>query len=306
MAGFVNCDGESDFGGVSRIGRRIVNQFQPSPLNTGAPVAGRAVEFKKVRVAFPGFETLQRTPLQARRLIERRGNNKGKCSPTRVQSVAWWRIVSSDSWRAWLPLLRAGDVLAKGQLVEAYFDYVYSALLRLSRLLNSKFYSPLPDPEIKELAEELTGLAFGKAFADIESFDESKSALPSWIVWKGRASLKGTVLKEIREAARHARHGTPDLTELGFAGEDASGAQPDPADEAVRRLSMAESDARVRTILASMLPSHRQALTAAYLGAPSGSSAVDVISITMGTSKLAADSLLRRAVREFRRRWAAE
>lgn len=190
--------------------------------------------------------------------------------------------------------------------MEAYFDYVYSALLRLSRLLNSKWYSPLPDIEIQELAEELTGLAFGKAFADIASFDESKSALPSWIVWKGRAALKGTVLKEIREAARHARRGTPDLTEQGFAGEDASGAQLDPADEAVRRLSMAESDSRVRTILASMLPSHRQALTAAYLGSPSGSSAVDVIAIAMGTSKFAADSLLRRAVREFRRRWAAE
>jgi hypothetical protein len=42
MTGFVDCDGESDFGGVSRIVRRIVNQFQPSPLNTGALVAGRA------------------------------------------------------------------------------------------------------------------------------------------------------------------------------------------------------------------------------------------------------------------------
>jgi DNA-directed RNA polymerase specialized sigma24 family protein len=173
----------------------------------------------------------------------------------------------------------------------------------MSRLLNSKWYSPLPDLEIQELAQELTGVAFGKAFADIASFDESKSALPSWVVWKGRSALKGIVLKEIREAARRARAGTLDVTEQGFVGEDASGTHPDPSEEAVHRLSMAESGAQVRSILASMLPSQRQALTVAYLGAPSGSSAVEVVAITMGIGRAAAESLLRRAVQEFRRRW---
>jgi len=28
MAGFMDCDGESEFGGTSRIGRSIVDQFQ--------------------------------------------------------------------------------------------------------------------------------------------------------------------------------------------------------------------------------------------------------------------------------------
>jgi len=37
MAGFMDCNGELEFGGTSGIGRRIVNQFQLSPHATGAP-----------------------------------------------------------------------------------------------------------------------------------------------------------------------------------------------------------------------------------------------------------------------------
>jgi RNA polymerase sigma factor (sigma-70 family) len=211
-------------------------------------------------------------------------------------------VLPDDRWRFWLRLLRGGDILVRGQIVEAYFDYVLRALVNISSNLNSKWYSPLPHPRVLELANELTNIAFAEAFAHIEQFDETQSALPTWIVLKGRSRLKGIVLKEIREASRQSATDNDELTQRSLSGQ-LDDLATDPAEQAVNRVEASEVARRVNEVLQAMSPDHRRALVLAYMQPPPDASAIAAIARDLGKSPVAADSLLRRAARDFRSRW---
>lgn len=209
--------------------------------------------------------------------------------------------MTDDRWRNWLPLLRSGDVLVRDHVFNAYFQYVFSALMNISSNLNSKWNAPLAHPRIAELAEELTGLAFAQAFARIDKFDETKSALPTWIVWQGRSQLKGIVLKEIREASRLDPGSHDDFDALAVGVNEST---HDPAEDAVEQMMAERTSRTVWDILNGMAENHRRALVLAYLQlAPNTRSASAAIAEDLGLSIAAAESLLRRAIKEFRNRW---
>jgi len=215
--------------------------------------------------------------------------------------------VPDDRWRTWLPELRRGDKLAQLNLVEAYFDYIFRALLRGAMDLNSHYMAPLSVDEIKSLVEELTDVAFETAIATMDEYDETKgAALPTWIYNKGHARRKGIVDKEIRRASKettrldeeddeqHPRVGLAKaLRSLGI----------DAEDEAMANLAAQDLREKVDSVMNAMSRQARQALVLRYMTAyPVGGSVANVVRTT-GKTPDAVTSMVKRASKEFRRLW---
>jgi DNA-directed RNA polymerase specialized sigma24 family protein len=215
--------------------------------------------------------------------------------------------VADDRWRLWLPQLRRRGQLAQLQLVDAYFDYVYRALLRGAIALNSKYESPLTVAEVGSLVAELTNLAFAEAIAGVDQYDERKgAALPTWVVNKGNALRKGIVDKEIKRAARErSRLDKEDdgehphvelanaLQRLGINAED----------EAMADLAAKDLKQKVEAVFDGMSSQLCEVLVLRYMTTyPEGGSVANTAK-TMGKSADAVTSQVSRASKEFRRLW---
>lgn len=211
--------------------------------------------------------------------------------------------MTDDRWKRLLPLLRQQEPIAQGEMWSLYYDYVFGTLLKLARWANSAAGAPVPDPELRDLVDELTGEAFATAFDRIEEYNPAKGALPSWIIWKGRAAMNGIVGTAIDHGVRDKGHvhlddelqwaSHADQLEAGRAWVAGS-----PEDEVIRR----ESGARVRAILRDMPADYARALVEVYVRTPPVKGRIGIIARDMGRSSSAMDSLLRRAVRDFIRR----
>ena len=184
-----------------------------------------------------------------------------------------------------------------------YYDFVFGTLLKLARWFNSAAGAPVPDPELRDLVGELTCEAFAAAFDRIDEYDPAKVALPSWIIWKGRAAMKGIVGTAIAHGVRDKGHVHLDdeLQRASYADQVEAGqawVAGSPEDEAIRR----ESGARVRAILRDMPADYARALVEVYVRTPPVKGRIGIVARDMGRSSSAMDSLLRRAVRDFIRR----
>jgi DNA-directed RNA polymerase specialized sigma24 family protein len=188
-------------------------------------------------------------------------------------------------------------------MLSIYYDYVFATLLQLARWQNSAAGAPIPDPELRELVHELTGEAFASGFDRIDEYDLDKAALPTWIVWRGKALMKGVVGHAITHAVRDKGyvHLDDELQWAAYA--DQLEAGPDwmarsPEDEVIRR----ESGAQVRAILRDMPAEYARALVEVYVRTPPMKGRIGIVAHDLGRSTSAMDSLLRRAVKDFIRR----
>ena len=211
--------------------------------------------------------------------------------------------MTDDRWKRLLPLLRQQEPIAQGEMWSLYYDYVFGTLLKLARWFNSAAGAPVPDPELRDLVDELTCEAFAAAFDRIDEYAPAKGALPSWIIWKGRAAMKGIVGKAIAHGVRDKGHVHLDdeLQRASYADQLEAGqawVAGSPEDEVIRR----ESGARVRAILRDMPADYARALVEVYVRTPPVKGAIGIVARDMGRSSSAMDSLLRRAVRDFIRR----
>ena len=211
--------------------------------------------------------------------------------------------MTDDRWKQLLPLLRQQEPIAQGEMWSLYYDYVFGTLLKLARWSNSAAGAPVPDPELRDLVDELTGEAFARAFDRIDEYDSGKVALPSWIIWKGRAAMKGIVGTAIAHGVRDKGyvHLDDEMQWVSYADELDAGrgwAAESPEDEILRR----ESGAPVRAILRDMPADYARALIEVYVRTPPIKGRIGLVAHDMGRSSSAMDSLLRRAVTDFIRR----
>jgi DNA-directed RNA polymerase specialized sigma24 family protein len=207
--------------------------------------------------------------------------------------------VTDDRWKRLLPLLRQQEPIAQGEMLQIYYDYLFATLLQLARWQNSAAGAPIPDPELRDLVHELTGEAFVSAFGRIDGYDSDKAALPTWIVWRGKALMKGVVGSAIAHAVRDKGyvHLDDELQRVSYADQPNAGQDwvaRSPEDEVIRR----ESGAPVRAILRDMPADYARALIEVYVR----TGAIGIVARDMGRSSSAMDSLLRRAVKDFVRR----
>jgi DNA-directed RNA polymerase specialized sigma24 family protein len=211
--------------------------------------------------------------------------------------------VTDDRWKRLLPLLRQQEPIAQGEMWSLYYDYVFGTLLKLARWSNSKAGAPVPDPELRDLVDELTCEAFATAFDRIDEYDPAKGALPTWIIWKGRAAMKRIVGAAIVHGVRDQGyvHLDDELQWASYADQLEAGqawVAGNPEDEVIRR----ESGARVRAILRDMPADYARALVEVYVRTPPVKGRIGIVARDMGRSSSAMDSLLRRAVKDFIRR----
>jgi hypothetical protein len=211
--------------------------------------------------------------------------------------------VTDDRWKRLLPLLRRQESIAQGEMWSLYYDYVFGTLLKLARWSNSEAGAPIPDPELRDLVGELTCVAFATAFDRIDEYDPTKVALPSWVIWKGRAAMNGIVGKAIAHAVRDKGfiHLDDELQRASFADQLEVGpawVAGNPEDEVIRR----ESAARITAILRDMPADYARALVEVYVRTPPVKGRIGLVARDMGRSSSAMDSLLRRAVKDFIRR----
>ncbi len=184
-----------------------------------------------------------------------------------------------------------------------YYDYVFGTLLQLARWANSEAGGPVPDPELRDLVDELTGEAFASAFDRIDQYDPGKGALPTWIIWRGRARMNGIVGSAIDYGVRDKGHIHLDDEDQRAPYVDRLEAGPafvagSPEDEVIRR----ESAARITAILRAMPADQARALVEVYVRTPPVKGRIAIVGRDIGRSSSAMDSLLRRAVKEFTRR----
>ena len=208
-----------------------------------------------------------------------------------------------ERWKHLLPLLREREVIAQGEMCSTYYDYVFGTLLKLARWANSAAGAPVPDPELRDLVNELTGEAFVTAFDQIDDYDPTKLALPAWIIWKGRARMKGIVGSAIAHGLRSKGHIhlDDDVERATYASQLESSpgwVAPSPEDQVIQR----ESEARITEILRAMPVDQARALVEVYVRSPPGRGRIGMVAHDMGKSSGAMDSLLRRSVKEFTRR----
>jgi DNA-directed RNA polymerase specialized sigma24 family protein len=211
--------------------------------------------------------------------------------------------VTDDRWKRLLPLLRQQEPIAQGEMLSIYYDYVFATLLQLARWQNSAAGAPIPDPELRDLVHELTGEAFVSAFSRIDGYDPDKAALPTWIVWRGKALMNGVVGSAVAHALRDKGyvHLDDELECVSYVDQlDASPAwvAGNPEDDVIRR----ESGAPVRAILRDMPADYARALVEVYVRTPPIKGRIGIVARDMGMSSSAMDSLLRRAVKDFIRR----
>jgi len=211
--------------------------------------------------------------------------------------------VTDDRWKPLLPLLRQREPIAQGEMLSIYYDNVFGTLLQLARWQNSAAGAPIPDPELRDLADELTGEAFASAFDRIDEYDPAKAALPTWIIWRGRALMNGIIGKAIDHGIRDKGyiHLDDEVQRASYADQMETGpawVAGSPEDEVIRR----ESAARMTAVLRAMPADQARALVEVYVRTPPVRGRIGIVARDMGRSSSAMDSLLRRAVKEFRRR----
>jgi DNA-directed RNA polymerase specialized sigma24 family protein len=188
-------------------------------------------------------------------------------------------------------------------MLSIYYDYVFPTLLQLARWQNSAAGAPIPDPELRDLVHELTGEAFVSAFSRIDGYDADKAALPTWIVWRGKALMNGVVGSAVAHALRDKGyvHLDDELEYVSYVDQMDAGpawVAGNPEDEVIRR----ESGAPVRAILRDMPADYARALVEVYVRTPPIKGRIGIVARDMGMSSSAMDSLLRRAVKDFIRR----
>jgi len=215
--------------------------------------------------------------------------------------------VTDDRWKPLLPLLRQREPLAQGEMLSIYYDYAFVPLLQLARWQNSAAGAPIPDPELRDLVHELTGEAFVSAFDRIDEYDPAKAALPTWIIWRGKALMNGIVGNAITHGVRDRCHIHLDdeVQRASYADQLEAGpawVAGSPEDEVIRR----ELAARVTAILKDMPADQASALVEVYVRTPPGRGRIGIVAHEMGKSSSAMDSLLRRAVRTFTRMWKGD
>jgi DNA-directed RNA polymerase specialized sigma24 family protein len=210
--------------------------------------------------------------------------------------------MTDDHWKRLFPLLRQREPIAQGEIWSLYYDYVFGTLLKLARWSNSEAGAPVPDPELRDLVDELTCEAFATAFDRIDEYEPVKVALPSWIIWKGRAAMNGIIGKAIAHAVRDKGYiHLDELQWLSYADQLEAGqawVASSPEDEVIRR----ESGAWVRAILREMPADYARVLVEVYVRTPPIKGRIGLVARDMGRSSTATDSLLRRAVKDFIRR----
>lgn len=217
--------------------------------------------------------------------------------------------LADELWGDLLPLLRARDPLAWNQVIDEYFTRVHGWLLHSVRRRNSSLGARVPDDEVRDLTAALTDEAFLQARQDIESFDPKRSAFPTWVQWKGMNRLKGTLDRELRGWTDHDSLDRPPRR------------RPDARDHLQTPLPStrsAEDDAidgdsatatrdRIDAILTAMPVDWAKALIQVWMPRLDGMPfPVKSAASEAGLSPAAMDSLYRRAIRDFLRRWHAQ
>ena len=187
-------------------------------------------------------------------------------------------------------------------MCERYYGYVFGALLKRARRQNSMAGAPVADDEIKNLVEELTGKAFLSAFDRIEEYEHSKSALPTWIVWQGRSLSNGVVGKAIRKALHRESEIDEALAQQpGHRGRTFP-ANPSAEDQVVHTQITQVQREKIDSILRKMSRDQASAIVEVL----AWERPIPSVAVTMGRSHVGMDSLLRRAIKEFRRLWLEE
>ena len=133
-----------------------------------------------------------------------------------------------------------------------------------------------------DLVEDVVQETYFRALDRIEQFDARRGALGQWLLGIAR----NQVSDQFRQASKSASFGLPELLRT-------LDQQPLP-DEAAER---AELRAQVRMALARLSPGHRRVLLARY----EQSLSLDEIAAQEGRTRMAVESLLRRARQGLRR-----
>lgn len=217
--------------------------------------------------------------------------------------------MAGELWRDLLPLLRARDRLAWSQVAEECFANIHAGLLLSARKRNSSFGAPMTEAEVQDMATLLTDEAFLQAMQDIDNFDPERSALPTWIRWKGMSRLKGVLDPELRARTSVDSLDAPARRRADYR-DHLQAPPPSSASaeaEALRSAGEAATRARIDAILAAMRPDWANALIRVWLARQEGSSApIKAAAEAAGLSQVAMDSLFRRAARDFHARWQAQ
>jgi hypothetical protein len=213
-------------------------------------------------------------------------------------------------WRSNLDLLRRGDSLAWAEVADDCFQVVFIPLLHHARTMNSKYRGALPDDEVRDLALTLTTEAFHQAMTRILEYDPTRSELPTWVVWLGKAKANGVIGPILRQARARALEynlddsSNPRIKAMIDAASRRSSRSPE--DEVVQQVDRLHLVQQVSSVLARMKPDHAWALLEVWARRSDGVPyPVTGAAEAMGKSPEAMDSLLRRAERRFRKLWAS-
>lgn len=204
---------------------------------------------------------------------------------------------------------RAGDQGAHRELFDQHGPYVFRVLHKFVAQLNHASGEPiLESAEVRELTAELTTLAFGEALANLGSFDATRSSFPTWTVWKGRARLRQVVERAIRERAhRDLGLEVESLEDLPSPLRESYFPDPwrsNPETIMSTRERQTEYRAKIEAVLRGMPREQATALVLVFVTlADEGQGRIQIAAARTGRSPDAMDSLLRRAVKSFRRDW---
>jgi DNA-directed RNA polymerase specialized sigma24 family protein len=219
--------------------------------------------------------------------------------------------LADDRWRALLPLLRAKEELAWGQIINWYFGDVFAGLLHQVRRLNSNHGGALPEPDVIEAGRELTFEGFRAGMEDIDSFQPERADLPTWIYWKGMARSKGLLGDRLRQERERMEQesldsepaaANPRLEPRALAVDRTT-----PETILVSKEGQTELRGRLDRVFGQMRQNHVEAIVEVWRLREDGThNPVAEAARRSGRSVEAMESLLRRARQEFRRIWAQE
>ena len=222
--------------------------------------------------------------------------------------LAGLSTLGDELWLDLLPLLRARDPLAWNQVIEEYFTRVHGWLLHWVRRRNSSLGARVSDDEVRDLTAALTDEAFLQAREDIDSFDPDRSAFPTWVQWKGMNRLKGTLDRELRGWADHDSLDRPPRRRPD-ARDHLQAPLPvarSAEDEAIDSAAEIATRDRIDAILTTMPVDWAKALIQVWVPRLDGMPyPIKSAAAGIGLSPTAMDSLYRRAIRDFLRRWQA-
>jgi DNA-directed RNA polymerase specialized sigma24 family protein len=206
---------------------------------------------------------------------------------------------------------REGHQPSRAELFRRHADYVTRALYRLAEGVNrTKGGEPILDPrEFRAAVEDLARTAFAEAFAQVASFDPTRSSFTTWVVWKGRARLRQVIGSAIKDKIGRAVQVEIETIEELPAHLRATylpgpwGA--DPEETAVRGVQQTEYRQKIEAVLRALPEDWARALVLGYVihGDDFGRAGVTAAALATGRSVDAMDALLRRAKKGFVEGW---